>query len=366
MAEPFKNLVSAASIRRLGEAVAAVVPLDVVAFEAEALRGLDALELKARVAQVAACLQPRLPASWEAAVEVLVAALPPRDPALLGHAWLWPMLRVVEVFGADAPETSLPALRQMTSRFSAEFAIRPLIARHPRAAYEALSQWCTDPDEHVRRLVSEGSRPRLPWGMQLRDAVADPTPGLALLERLVDDPSAYVRRSVANHLGDVAKDHAERAIQVATRWLSERPNRLKLLRHALRDPLKKGHPQALALFGNTQTPVAVSRLSVSPDTARVGEAVVVTADLHGEGKVRVDVIWQWPAARGGWASKTFTGAERTLTSEQSWAFQQRLSLRPVTTRPLRPGPQRVWLRVCGRDMGPAAFVLRGDETLVVP
>ncbi len=366
MAEPFKNLVSAASIRRLGEAVAAVVPLDVDAFEAEALRGLDALELKARVVQVAACLQPWLPASWEAAVGVLVAALPPRDPALLGHAWLWPMLQVVEVHGADAPEVSLPALREMTSRFSAEFAIRPLIARHPKHAYEALTRWCADPDEHVRRLVSEGSRPRLPWGMQLKDAVRDPTPGLALLEHLVDDPSAYVRRSVANHLGDVAKDHPARAVMVATRWLDAKPSRQRLVRHALRSLLKKGHPGALALFGTTQAPVEVSRLMVTPALARIGEAAVVSAELRGEGKVRVDVVWQWPAARGGWAGKAFTGGERTLTNEQTWAFQHRLSLLPVTTRPIRPGPQRVWLRVCGLDVGPVEFVLRGEGTLVGP
>ncbi|MSQ02994.1 MAG: DNA alkylation repair protein [Myxococcales bacterium] len=364
MAEPFKNLIGPAGVRRLADAVAAVLPIDVEGFVADAVRGLDALELKARVAQVAACLRPRLPAPWEQAVEVMVAALPPQDASLLGHSWLWPMLHVVEVWGAEAPTVSLPALREMTSRFSAEFAIRPLIARHPGAAYETLTRWSADPDAHVRRLVSEGSRPRLPWGMQLRDAVRDPTRGLALLERLVDDPSAYVRRSVANHLGDVAKDHPERAVSVATRWLANRPDRLPLVRHALRHPLKAGHPSALALFGNTRLPVAVSRLMVTPAVATIGEAVAVTAELRGEGKVRVDVVWQWPSARGGWSGKTFTGAERTLTGKQPWAFQHRLSLLPVTTRPLRPGPHRLWLRVCGLDVGPAEFVLRGEGTPV--
>ena len=361
MAEPFKNLVSMASIRRLGDALARVTPFDVAAFEAEANEDLHRLELKARVAQVAARLRPRLPERWSEAVSTLVAALPPENPELHGHAWLWPALQVVESWGADEPAVSLPALRLMTSRFSAEFAIRPLLIRHPDGAYDTLLQWTGDASEHVRRLVSEGSRPRLPWGVQLRDAVRDPSRGLALLDRLVDDPSAYVRRSVANHLGDVAKDHPERAVAVAARWLEENPARRSLVRHALRDPLKKGVPAALVLFGHAKGVAELSNLVVSANDVVEGESVFVTADVRGCGAVRVDVVWQWPAVRGGWSSKTFRGGERTLQKGEVWNVRVRLSCKAVTTRPQRFGPQRLWLRVNGLDVGPLSFTLHAHQ-----
>lgn len=359
MAEPFKNLVNPGSIARLGAAVAAVAPFDEAGFAAAAADGLDALELKARVAHVARALRPRLPERWPEALAVLVAALPPRADALLGHAWLWPALQVVETHGAEAPAASLEALREMTPLFSAEFAVRPILAAHPDLAYARLRTWAGDPDEHVRRWVSEGSRPRLPWGMRLADAVRDPSRGLELLELLVDDPAEYVRRSVANHLGDVAKDHPERAVAVAARWLAERRERAPLVRHALRDLTKKGHAGALALFGHGGT-AEVTDLAVAPARARAGESVTLTATVRGQGAVRVDVVWQWPGARPGtWGAKTFVGAERTLAAGESWAFVHRLSLRVVTTRPLRPGRQRLWLRVGGVDVGPAEFDLDG-------
>lgn len=354
MAEPFKNLVNGETIRRVAEHVRCVYPtFDADGFVASAEDGLERLELKARVAHVARALRPRLPANWPDACAVLVAALPPALPgeeAVSGQMWLWPLLKVVEDHGAADPEVSFSTLREMTRRFSAEFAVRPLLAAHPALGYATLARWADDPDVHVRRLVSEGSRPRLPWGMRLQDAVRDPASGLALIERLVDDPSPYVRRSVANHLGDVAKDHPDVAVAVARRW--DRP---ALTRHALRDLLKKGHPGALALFG--ATPADATELTARVEGDRVRVTARVTA--RAAGPVRVDLRWEWPGARGGWAGKTFRGAEKALEAGESWAFSGTLSLRPVTTRPLRPGPQQVWVRVSGVDHGPVGFVLAG-------
>ena len=359
MAEPFKNLVSPTSIATLSAAIEAVHPFDAAAFRATAGAGLEALELKARVAHVARALRPHLPAAWPLALSVLVRALPPRDAGLLGHAWLWPALQLVEWHGPEAPAASLDALREMTPRFSAEFAVRPLLVAHPELAYARLAAWADDPDEHVRGWVSEGSRPRLPWGMRLPGAVADPTAGLALLDRLVDDPSEYVRRSVANHLGDVAKDHPDRAVAHAAAWLAARSERAPLVKHALRDLLKKGHAGALALVGHGGT-AAVDGLSVNRTSARAGDVVELDAVLEGEGRVRVDVVWQWPGARPGtWGQKTFTGADRALVPGTVWHFRHRLSLKPVSTRPFRPGVQRLWLRVGGVDHGPVEFVLEG-------
>lgn len=361
MAEPFKNMVSPESVARLAEAFLAGDRAAAEAFTRTATDGLDQRELKARVAHVARALRPHLPAHFPQALALLVAGLPPRDPNLLGNSWLWPVLQIVEDEGAAYPVESLAALEAMTSRFSAEFAVRPIVDQHPEVAWPTFLRWTQSPDEHVRRLASEGSRPRLPWGMRLRPAVADPEPGLAVISRLVDDPSAYVRRSVANHLGDVAKDHPGRALEVADAWLAERPDRMALVRHGLRSVLKMGHPDALLLMGNSTAPVHVSDITVIPNPARMGDFFTVSARLLGTGLVRVDVIWQWPGARGGWSSRTFVGRERELNLDHPWVFAQRLSLRPVTTRPIRAGTQRVWLLIAGQKFGPVEFSLLGRE-----
>lgn len=350
MAEPFKNLVNAESVARIG---ARFVPGHQAAFVARAVDGLEPLELKARVRHVAEALRAFLPARWPDAAKVLVDALPP-TPA--GGLFLWPVVQVVELHGLEHPEISLDALRAITPHASAEFAVRPYIARHPELAWAVIGTWSRDPNEHVRRLASEGTRPRLPWGARLDASVRDPARGLAVIERLVDDPSEYVRRSVANHLGDVAKDHPLVAVEVARRWL---PGRRRLVEHALRDLLKKGHPAALDLLGH-KGEIAVSAIKVSPSRAKAGEAVTVSAVIEGRGTARVDVVWSWPGTRG-WSSKTFRGGVRELSEGERWSFHQRLSLRPVTTRPLRPGEQRVFLRVNGADHGPATFLLLDAE-----
>ncbi len=357
---PFKNQVGPDAIRSLSARIRSVYPeFPSSSFEVAAEAGLGPMALKERVAHVADCLRKRLPAQWPEAVGVLCASLPPASPAefgQLGGLEFWPVLSVVERHGHQDPTHSLPALREMTGRFSAEFAIRPFLRRWPDATWAALSAWVSNRDPHVRRLVSEGSRPRLPWGLRL-----DPDPrALPLLHQLVDDPNEYVRRSVANHLGDLGKLDADATVALAAEWLRERPNRAPLLRHALRDLLKRGHPGALALVG--VPPAAVSVTGLAVDDVALGEVATVRAEIKAmeAASLRVDYAWAWPGARSGWCSKTFRGADRQLERGEVWSFRARLHTRPVSTRPGRPGPQRLTLRVSGQDFGPV------DWTLLAP
>ena len=142
----------------------------------------------------------------------------------------------------------MTAQRELTRRFSAEFSMRPFLVRWPERTLARLMDWTRDPDPHVRRLCTEGTRPRLPWAMRIPAFVADPRPTLPILEALKDDPDLYVRRSVANHLGDIAKDHPALAFQICGRWLeSATPERCWLIRHAVRHPAKKGVAEAIRL-----------------------------------------------------------------------------------------------------------------------
>jgi len=259
MAEAFKNLINTATVAHAADHLQrASGAFDSARFLSLASDGLDALEFKARAMRVADALEACLPDRFEEAADTLESALAsplPFDdkgePVGLGNAlseeglsgWvLWGVGDYVARRGMGNIPRALACLHAITQRFTAEFAIRPFIDRHPAVVFPTLAQWAHDPSTHVRRLVSEGSRPRLPWGLRLQQLVADPTPTLPLLLALQDDASAYVRRSVANHLNDVAKDHPERvALWVQTHLDSASPERKALLRHASRSLIKQGH-----------------------------------------------------------------------------------------------------------------------------
>ncbi len=214
-----------------------------------ATSGLSSLELKARVSHVADALAATLPADFGDAASVIRRTV--GSPGFDG--WIvFPVNDWVARAGIDDPDTALPLLGELTALWSAEFAIRPFIEGHPQRTFEQFDLWIESPDQHRRRLVSEGSRPRLPWGRQLRAFIADPTPTIALLDRLVDDPSAYVRKSVANHLNDISKDHPGLALETAERWIREEPDsdrRRWIVSHGLRSLVKAGDPAALKLLG---------------------------------------------------------------------------------------------------------------------
>jgi hypothetical protein len=215
----------------------------------------------------------------------------------------------------------------------------------------------TDPNHHVRRLVSEGTRPRLPWAMQLPRLIADPSPVLPLLEELRDDASGYVRRSVANHLNDITKDHPARVVALAAAWIT--PSRRALLRHALRGRIKAGDPAALAVFGQAPAQVVCGPLEVSPAALRMGEAVVFGMTLTSRAEVpqvlTVDYVLHLPKANGRTAPKVFKGATLTLAPGASASFRRTHRFRPVTTRRFYPGTHAVSLRINGADTEQVAF-----------
>src|SRR3989440_255744 len=204
MPEPFKNLLNESVVRAIGARLAAASPgFERKRFEELATEGLEALEMKARAMRIADALEATLPHDFTQAADMIDATI---DGGLEGWA-LWPVGEFVARRGLAAPERALRVLHGLTQRFTAEWAIRPFILAHPALTFETLARWTADPSPEVRRLVSEGSRPRLPWGLQLKSLIADPSPTLPLLEALLDDESEIVRRSVANHLNDIAKDH---------------------------------------------------------------------------------------------------------------------------------------------------------------
>lgn len=376
MAEPFKNLVNPALVHAAAQHLRRVWPaFDRARFCALALDGLEGLELKARALHVCAALEATLPADFVEAAGLLEASFGPpaagddlssmrTTGAGIAGWFLWPVGEFVARRGLDHPERALAVLHALTQRFSAEFAIRPFLVRHQDLTLETLMRWTRDPSAHVRRLVSEGSRPRLPWGLQLKAFIADPSPTLPLLEALLDDESAYVRRSVANHLNDIAKDHPGLVVDWVARHLQgSGRERRALLRHASRTLVKRGNARMLKLWGVGRPLAGEVRCRVSPARVSVGETVTLHLVLRSTSSRRqalaVDYAVHHVKANGGTSPKVFKGWVIDLAPLETRTLVKRHSMRPVTTRRYHPGRHAVDVMVNGQVVATAAFHLIG-------
>jgi 3-methyladenine DNA glycosylase AlkC len=377
--EPFKNLINASTVASAGlHLQRAWTGFDRPRFEALASEGLDALELKARMLQLADAMRATLPADFSAACTVLETSLAPPlpmddkgEPVGLSSAdadaglagWvIWSMGEFVARHGQHDVPRALLCLHALTQRSTAEFAIRPFIQQQPEAVWPVLARWVSDPSAHVRRLVSEGSRPRLPWGLRLQALVADPAPTLPLLRKLQDDPSSYVRRSVANHLNDIAKDHPDLvAGWVKNHLIRATPERSALLRHASRGLIKQGHAPTLAAWGLASGLKGHAGLNLSAISASVGESIALGVTLRSTSRqpqpLEIDYAVHHVRANGGTSPKVFKGWKLTLAPGEQRTLDKRHSLKPVTTRTLYAGPHRIQLLINGVALAEASFEL---------
>ena len=371
MAEPLKNAFGPEIPTQIAQDLTAVYPkFDTSAFLDHVLIDYDELELTPRAKRVADGLAATLPQDRARAVDLITASLRPAPPAhqraaLDGFEYL-PYVYFVGTYGLDAYEESMRAQYELTKRFTAEFSIRSFISAYPEATLDRLMQWTADPNEHVRRLVSEGTRPRLPWAARLPQFQTDPTPVLRLLEELKDDPSEYVRRSVANNLNDIAKDNPERVLTVAETWWSEPgagAERKRLVRHGLRTLIKQGDPTALAIMGfSADSPAQVATLDIEPEVLEIGEKVRLKAIVTNPGSepagalidFRVDFI----KASGRTGAKVFKGAELELASGERRVVSKTISLAQHSTRRHFPGEHRVLVQLNGVTRAAGAFELR--------
>ncbi len=255
---PLKNVLGETAIQQLAENLGIVLPsFDKDSFIRDSLEGLEPLSIKERGGHIAAAMKKYLPDNYKQAIEVLLKSLTPplTETENLGLSGMFymPHVAFVEQYGLDQEynggedpfEISMKTQYELTQRFTAEFSIRPFVIDQQERTFKQLDVWMSDPNPHVRRLCSEGTRPRLPWAIKIPSLIKDPTPVLHILEKLKDDEDLYVRRSVANHVGDIAKDNLEIALDLCESWLKDASKELKwVIRHALRHPDKKGIKEA--------------------------------------------------------------------------------------------------------------------------
>lgn len=314
--------------------------------------------LKQRVRHITLCLGKVLPSEYHLAIDILKRVGENLDNKF--EYMFFPDF--VEVYGLEEFDISTDALRLFTPLCSSEFAVRPFIVKYPIKMMTLMQEWAKDDNHHVRRLASEGCRPRLPWGMALQKFKKNPAELLPILEMLKDDDSEYVRRSVANNLNDISKDHPAFVLEIGERWYGANTNRNKLVKHALRTLLKKGNTQAMQLFGFANPEkVTISKLMMQPQKINIGDTGLFTFELvHSENKpmkLRLEYAVYYMKSNGKQTRKVFQLTEKEFTNQQTFSFEKKQHFKNLTTRKHYSGSHRLVLVVNGVDKAEVTFEL---------
>ncbi|MDG3086298.1 DNA alkylation repair protein [Vibrio hannami] len=373
MAEPFKNVLNPKLVCDMANRLHRVDrSFDKKGFINTVNASLESLELKQRSDLICTQLKVFLPNDFKQSGSILLESLGKEldDSAIesgitkegLAGWVIMPLADYVARNGKEQFGLSMQLLKEMTKRFSSEFAIRPFLDEQTQETLTYVHDWANDENEHVRRLASEGTRPRLPWGMKLQKFVQDPLPILPILEKLKDDPSEYVRRSVANNLNDISKDHPELVTEIAENWLVKASKeRQKLVRHACRTLIKSGHKGALKALGYDGAELSSCTLMLSDTQLIFGGAIELTASITSDSgntqPLMVDYIVHHQKANGTTSEKVFKWKVVDLKPGKTLSFKKKHTIKPITTRVYYPGVHKVELQINGEVVAENAFEL---------
>lgn len=362
----FKDWFDKVAARALAAQVAQAMPkFDQGKFVHLATRKLVELEFAGRVQQFSGALAATLPDSKPEALEILTTSLPAALPNCeqVTDGWLqWPIGQFIADHGLEHFDASMNAMIELTQRFTSEFAVRPFVEHHPEKTFKRLLKLTGDSSPHVRRWCSEGVRPRLPWGKKVKALVADPSPILPIVEALKDDEELYVRRSVANNLNDIAKDHPRVVVAQCKVWQkNSNPNREWLVKHGLRTLIKDGNADALRLIGFAPPKMLDANLSVSPKRIAIGDAVTLEVELTSNAartqKLLVDYVVHYIRQGGKTSAKVFKWTQLELPSREAITLTKRHAMKVTTVRALYPGEYRIEVQVNGVRVVDAGFRL---------
>lgn len=357
MPEPLKNLYNEALIENLQNQVHRLYPdFDREAFHRQIFDPQwPKRELKDRMAHIADTLANFLPQKYADALQVIRQAAKHFN----GFEYMF-FPGFIEKFGIDEFDLSMQALEKVTPFSSAEFAVRPFIIRDQDKALAYLHQWAESDCEHVRRLASEGCRPRLPWAMALPAFKQDPTAILPILEKLKEDNSEYVRRSVANNLNDIAKDNPNVVLETATRWKGQSKHTDWVVKHASRTLLKQGNEQILQLFGYAEpSHIKIKDFTVDKQVA-LGQSLSfsfsISTDERQLGKLRLEYGVDFMKKNGQLSRKVFKISESDYSAQHK-IINKNHSFKPISTRVHYPGAHGLVIIINGKVMTQAQFVL---------
>ncbi len=359
MVEPLKNLYNESFIDRLiGELHGVYASFDGVAFKQQLFDSAwPERELKQRMRHITEMLHLYLPADYQQALNIL-------KPVSMHFSGFEPMFfpDYVECYGLDDYQTSISALEHFTQYSSSEFAVRPFIERYGDQMMLQMQCWAESENHHVRRLASEGCRPRLPWAMALPAFKKNPDAVIEVISKMRCDESEYVRRSVANNLNDISKDHPERLLQIAREWLGHDVKTDWIVKHACRSELKRGVTEILKLFGySAPNHVEVTNFSLQPEVG-IGDGLAFSFQLltpkESLGRLRIEYAIDFLKANGRQRRKVFKIAESNY-AEAEKSISRRHSFRVISTRKYYPGEHALAVLINGEEFLVESFTLEG-------
>lgn len=352
--EPFKNVYNPTSIKLFASAIykadRAFLEKD---FCQKVLKSYQELEMKDRVRLMATTLKECLPGNYKKQIKTLVHSLGKEGENLeLKGFMVWPLTHFVEEYGLENFDDSFTALKEMTKKFTAEFAVRLFLEKDADYVFELFQKWREDENHHVRRLVSEGTRAHLPWGLKVKSLSERPERGLELIRPLVMDESEYVRKSVANHVNDVTHFAPELALKYLKKISQKNLAQKKLVKQASRTLLKKSHPKAFAINGyRPDLKFTVDKFKISPKTIVEGERIKISFSLQHSSskkeKIQLALKIGYPKKNGKISDKVFHLKDLNLAKNELCSIEKELHFKKVTTRVHYPGVHPVSLLVNG-------------------
>ncbi|MBL4561251.1 MAG: DNA alkylation repair protein [Labilibaculum sp.] len=331
---------------------------------------LDPLSLSERSQLICIELFNHLPKDYPKALKIILNSFSPEMETtnLQGFEGFYymPIAAYVSQFGLEKKDfhLSINALIEITKRFTSENAIRPFIRKYPKETFQYLHQWTKDKNAHVRRLVSEGTRPKLPWASPLKEFKKNPSPVLELLEKLKEDDELYVRRSVANNLNDIAKDHPDLVVETLTRWNKINNKGTQwIIGHASRTLLKQGHPKALELLGFPQNiQIEVNNLSVNRPTCKLGDEIEFSFEILSSStdkqNLMIDFIVHYMKANGKTAPKVFKLSKKSIPTNGCLTFKKKISFKPISTRKYYLGQHEIEIQINGMKYRKVKFKVK--------
>lgn len=366
MPEPLKNIFSQRLIIPFAGVVQKVWPVFApeqflqTVFDSQ----YEKLELKQRTKHIAHSLRVCLPQNCREALEIVTKVAQyyiDQHGEKLTFEWIF-LPEFIEMHGVDDPDASIPAIETVTRWSSCEFTVRPYLLKYPERMHAQMLAWSHHSSPMVRRLSSEGIRPRLPWGMGVPALKRDPSPILPILENLKQDPAETVRRSVANNLNDIAKEHPQIVLDIAQRWLGQHPDTDWVIRHACRGLLKKGNAQALAFFGFEKgvNDVEVTTLQHNPEVA-IGNVLDFSFNLQNLAdtpqSLRLEYQIDYQTLSGKISSKVFKIKEMELAANASVQIERHQRFQDFTTRKHYPGVHVLRILVNGTPLAEGQFMV---------
>jgi len=364
--EPFKNIYNEQFFDAFTDVVKTVISgFNKTKFTYEIYdKDWEDRELKARMRHITNVLRKHLSPDYSNSVQEILKIIVALKQSSISEKSLEFMFfpDFIEVYGLDDYNTSVAALKTITPFTSCEFAVRPFIIKYQNIMVRELIEWSKDDNYHVRRLASEGSRSRLPWAMAIPAFKNDPSPVLPILEQLKNDESEYVRRSVANNLNDISKDHPDLVVSIAKKWIGKTPETDKLVKHASRTLLKQGHPELMVLFGFGQVDkLKIQNFKIVTPVVKIGSDFWFKFDLKNESKsdlkIRLEYGLYYQKANSTLSKKVYKISEKIYSKKSLTSVERKQSFKLITTRKFHIGLHQVSLIINGVEFDKYDFDL---------